>query len=335
MATRNTPRSGVVTAAAVVAILGSLLILLVALLGLAGVFLMQNMPENAAIQQPEIRAAGFIGVALIAGCGVWGLVSGIGLLSYRNWARISTLAWSGLSVVICGFALLFVSAMKIPMPPGSAEGAEGFARVFVVLLYVLPILVGIWWLILFTRKPIAALFTSSPISSGDSLDPSGFPAALPKPGMPLPISVLGWFFIVSGILVPLFYLLQPPAAVLFGHLFRGPAAAAFLYFNCAICLVGGIGLLKLRPWSFWLIICSQAFWLLSGTVSLLSPNYETLMRESMASSRFAHGQQPPFFSNLHLFGILILFMVMIPLVTLLYYRTHFLRAPADTTSTAI
>src|ERR1700730_18663103 len=148
-------RSGAVTAAAVVAILGSILLLLGAVFGLLGVVMMQNMPANPGAEQPpELRYAGFIGVAFIAAGGIWGLASGIGLLRYRNWARISTLVWSGLAVAFCGLAMFFVSSMKMPIPPNAAAGTEQAVRVLIVIIYGLPLLIGVWWLILFTRKPI-------------------------------------------------------------------------------------------------------------------------------------------------------------------------------------
>jgi hypothetical protein len=266
------PTSGAVTAAAVIAILGSVLLLLCALFGLAGVMMMQNMPENPAAQQPEFRYAGFVGVAFIAGGGVWGLVSGVGLLRYRNWARISTLIWSGLAVLFCGIALLFVSSIKLPVPPNTSEGAESFVRFFIAVIYGLPMVIGIWWLILFTRKPIAALFASSAVGSGVPLDASGFPATVAKPRPPLPVAIVAWFLIVSAIFSPMLLLFRRFPLMFFGHVYRGHATAVFFLVSAVISLVAGLGLLKLRPWGFWLTVSWQVFGLLNGTVSFLSPN---------------------------------------------------------------
>jgi hypothetical protein len=328
-------RSGAVTAAAVVAILGSILLLLCAVFGLLGVVMMQNMPGNPAAEQPpELRYAGFVGVAFIAAAAVWGLASGIGLLRYRNWARISTLVWSGITVPVGTLALLFSLTMKFPVPPGAPQGADAAVRGFLVIFYALPIAIGIWWLILFTRKRTVAMFTSSSTSVGAGvlLDASGFPATPLRRHVPLPISVVGWFLIVSGVLAPLFYFLQPPAFILFGHILRGSGAAFVMFVSWISCLAGGIGLLKLKPWSFWLVLFSQGFWMLSGTISLLNPDYDTLMKQLMASNRFARNPESPVFSNFHAFGVLILLCLTIPLVTILYYRARFLPSSADRVS---
>ena len=324
----SSPRSGAVTAAAVIAIIGSILLLLCAVFGLLGVVMMQNMPGNPGVQQlPELRYAGFAGVAFIAAGGVWGLISGIGLLRYRNWARISTLVWSGLAVAFCGLAMLFVSSMKIPVPPNAVEGTEQIARVLIVIIYGLPLVIGIWWLILFTRKPIVALFDTSAVAAGTSLDPSGFPAALAKPRPPLPIAIVAWFLIISSAFSTGFLFFQHFPLVLFGRIYHGSTGVIFLLVGAAICLAGGLGLLKLKPWGFWLIVGWQAFGLLSGTVTLLSPNYDSLMQEILASSPFAHSQAYPMpAQNYRAFTILGLVFVAIVLIILLSYRSRFLGA---------
>ena len=331
MPTPTSARSGAVTAAAVIAILGSILLLLCAVFGLLGVVMMQNMPGNTAAQPPEVRYAGFVGVAFIAAVGGWGLVSGIGLLRYRNWARISTLVWSGLAVFVCGIALLFVSSMKFPIPPNAGEGTESFVRFFVVATYGSPLLIGVWWLILFTRKPIVALFTSPVPGPGALLDPSGFPAALARPRPPLPVAIVAWFLIVSGPFSIGVLFFQRFPLLLFGRIYHDPAGAIFLVASAAFCFAGGIGLLKLKPWAFWIIVSWQIFGLLNGTLSLLSPNYDALMKEILATSRFPHAQDYAMpVQNYRAFAFLGLAFVAAVLVILLSYRSRFLTAsPAD------
>jgi hypothetical protein len=48
-------------------------------------------------------------------CAVFGIVSGVGLLRLKHWARISALVWSGITVFFAAFALLL--SLIIPMPP--------------------------------------------------------------------------------------------------------------------------------------------------------------------------------------------------------------------------
>ena len=99
---------------------------------------------------------------------------------------------------------------------------------FIIIFYAIPVGIAIWWLILFTRKPIVAMFSggqAAAIVAGDLVDDSGFPARPPSQRVPLPISILGWFFIVSACTV-VFVFLQPPATVLFGHLLKGTAVSS-------------------------------------------------------------------------------------------------------------
>src|SRR5262249_20094341 len=151
----------------------------------------------------------------------------------------------------------------------------------------------------------------------------GFPATPPPRRVPLPVSVVAWFCIISAAIAVLFLLWQPPTAVLFGHLVKGPEIKLLFLANCLAYAVGGIGLLKLKSWSFWLMVVIQTFWLLSGRISLLNPNYEQLMRHVQASSRFGPSQAAPPW-NYRTFGVFTLAFVLIPVIVLLAYRIRFL-----------
>jgi hypothetical protein len=328
MSTPTFARSGAVTASAVIAILGSVLVLLFAGLGMIGVALMQNMPARPGLTPTETRYAGIVGVGFILALGVWGLATGIALLGYRNWARISTLVWSGLTVTFGTLLLIFTSSMKLPAAPNAPPGAESVARGFIVFFYGIPIAIGIWWLILFTRRSIAALFLSSPVAAGAVLDASGFPATAPKRGVPLPVAVVAWFLIVAGAFAAVFLALRHNPILLFGQILRGPGATGFQLVGCAICIFGGLGLLKLRLWSFWLLVCYQVFGLINGTVSALSPNHLLLVKEIRASSQAAGKSNPlpdQFFQSI---SIVVLVFIAVPLAILIYYRSHFLAAPS-------
>jgi len=85
-------------------------------------------------------------------------------------------------------------------------------------------------------------------------------------------------------------------------------------------------LLRLQPWAWWLTFCMQVLWLTSGTVSLLSPNYESLMRQVMASSRFANPQASSLpLENARALGAIGLLIPIGFVVVLLFHRSLFLR----------
>lgn len=320
-------KSGAVTAAAVIALLGSLLTLLFTLLAAIGMSTMQTLPQDPSLSPADARRAAFVGLTFIAMIGLWGLASSIGLFRYRNWARVSTLIWSALAVVFGGLALLFVSAFRIPVAPDIPEGTEAAVRIIVAIFYLIPVALGIWWLVLFTRKPIVALFQGGPtasIATGTLLDPSGFPAVPPKLQRPVPVLVVAWFLIVSAFFSALFLLIQQPPMVFFGRLYGGSAGTVFFVVATVITLCGGLGLLRMRPWAFWLAVGWQAFSLLNGTVTLLNPNYHALMKQVLAASRFANPEANPFPpESFRFFGSIGLLFVAAVLVILLGYRSYF------------
>jgi hypothetical protein len=85
----------------------------------------------------------------------WGLATGIGLLRAWRWARISTLIFSGL---LAAFGILGVVAF-LRMPGGSISGGQLMIfRTASTLLFLIPIAVGLRWLVFFTRKDVKAYF---------------------------------------------------------------------------------------------------------------------------------------------------------------------------------
>ena len=334
MSAESRPGSGAVTAAAIVAILGSILVLLGAALALVGVFAAQNF-GGARVSPAEVRQGALAGVGFILAFGVWGLVSGFGLLGYRNWARISTLIWSGITVPFC--LLVAVVILVIKLPTGAQDpDAANFARIVASLLYLSPAGIAVWWLILFTRKSIASLFLipagqldGTEAISADAINANaiGAPAIEKKPKCPVPIAVVAWILVVSCALSTLFLLRHPPASPLFGHVLRGEAASFFFLSSLVITMAAGIGLLKLKPWAFWLMFGWQLFALFNGTITLLSPNYDSLMREVIQAS--GYGNAPPlpmqYYRLISTFTLVLLSAVP---VILLVYRSRFFAAAA-------
>jgi hypothetical protein len=118
---------------------------------IVGPHLAQQSPMPTFVQTTAIA-----GMAFLLAQAALGIFTGVGLLRLRNWARISALVWAGITVP---FALLIVFIMllvPLPVPPRPEAPAHLmlFLRFFLVLFYGIPLGVGIWWLILFTRKGV-------------------------------------------------------------------------------------------------------------------------------------------------------------------------------------
>jgi len=317
-------RSTSVTAAAVVAILGGLFLLLcfsVALLGL----LLVKLPSTAPELPPSVRTLAIGAQGFLICLSLFGMATGIGLIYLHNWARISVLIWGGFSVFfgLIGIPIAFFTQFP-PNPSSPALPAESMQVVRWVLLgiYGIPLLIGIWWLILFNRKSVKAQFARQ----GESADQG--PRKL---ACPLPIAVLAWFYVASVLnllFLPLLSFHLP--LFVFGRVLPGSTGGAVLLLSSLAFAIAGIGLLKLKPWSYSLTIGLQLFWLASALVSALTPNYGALMdsymKEVQASFHLPDTHSSPFNFAQHygwmMAGGLVFAGAVLGL--LVYYRPRFL-----------
>ncbi|MHB8500379.1 MAG: hypothetical protein ACYDCG_10710 [Candidatus Acidiferrales bacterium] len=319
--------SASVIAAGVIAILGSLFVLLGSGLSLVA-FLLVKLPATLPQQPSFVRIAGVGLMALGMACGIFGIAAGIGLFLLRNWGRISAMVWAG----ICFFfgligipVALFMSVPTASNSPGMPGNFTLIFRLILLAIYGAPLVVGIWWLVLFNRKSVKEQFarTAAPVDL----------SLRQKPRPPVAITILAWFFITSAAnIVILPFLPFRPPAMLFGHLFYGPAGTVILAVSCIFVAVVGIGLLKLKPWSFPLAIGLQLFWLASGIISLLNPNFDfrmnSMIGEMIGAMRLPDGVFAPldFLHHMRLFMYIGLLIPVAIVAMLFYCRERFLEA---------
>jgi len=123
---------------------------------------------------------------------IFGIATGIGLILLRNWARISALIWGGLCVFFgaIGIPIVFFIPLVPPesVPNLSADSMQA-VRWILLFFYGLPLIAGIWWLILFNRKTVKAQFAATTTSAASG--------QTQKSRCPLPVAVLAWFYITS------------------------------------------------------------------------------------------------------------------------------------------
>ena len=199
-------RSGGVTAAAVVALLGSAGLGLVAVSELSGALFIsrfhpggQALPEEGVIPAVASMVMGSLFNLAFAG---WGLATGVALIRLKPWSRISTLVYAGLTGVCASFAGLIILFVPIPGPASAGQNFSGIFRVALELFLAIPFSIAIWWLILFTRKSVVAQFsgTPGPEVAAQVADTAAVPVAgTPPPQRPMIITILAWFFLVSAI----------------------------------------------------------------------------------------------------------------------------------------
>jgi len=320
-------RSASVTAAAVVAILCSLFLLLcfsVAFLGM----LLVKLPSTASELPPSVRTVGIAAQGFMICLSLFGIATGIGLIYLRNWARISVLIWGGFSVFFGLIGIPIAFLMQFPPNPNSpALPRESMQAVrwILLLIYGIPLLIGVWWLILFNRKTVKAQFASR-VESSELRLPR-------KPACPLPIAVLAWFYVASVLnllFLPLLSFHLP--LFVFGRVLSGSTGGAVLMVSSLAFAIAGIGLLKLKPWSYSLTIGLQLFWLASGVVSLLTPNYgavvDSYMKEVQASFHLPETYSSPLNFAQHYGWMMAAGLLFVGAIIglLVYYRPRFLEA---------
>lgn len=311
--------SGSVIAAGVVAICGSCLAILGCGLALIGIALIPATPTASQLPASikSMAEAMFLFFLAIA---VFGVFTGVGVVRLKNWARISALVWAGITTCFSALLILSTLLMPFPNPPGEHAVSLVMLKAFLVLFYSFALGIGIWWLILFNRPNIRAQFSGAVLADQ---------AELPeRPRCPLPVAAVAGFLAFSFLCVLVMPLLHVPLpVVLFGYRLHGPLGSGIFLLTAILTLAGAVGLWRLKQWSYPLIVGLQSFWLLSGTITFLSPSYERNMQEVLnemqmpqanvefASQIYLHRHSWPF--------IVGLFPSVLILVILVYYRVPF------------
>ncbi len=248
-----------VTAAAVVALLGSLVTFLVAVMIFTTAFI--ELPPPRPPNYPALA----IGMGLfIAAMAIVGVATSIALLKMRRWARTSVLVFSVVLVIACAFGLL--AALVMPMPP-VPNGDPKLVRVIQVVttgVFAIPLLVGAWWLVQFNLRSVKDAFAAAAGASDVDF------------GLPLSISITAWVSIVGGVACLIPIVTRMPA-FLFGVTIEGWVAGVVYAFFGAISIYMGRGLLDLQERARLLCIGWYLFFALHMAVVTAVPSFRAKM----------------------------------------------------------
>ena len=350
-----------VTVAGVVAILFGAFGVLSAILVEISMFAISRMAStNKGVPFPEaVRAMTCIVWLFILAIAIFGIFVGANILRRRNWARISILIWGGImtffSAITIAVTVLVLSNLLSTMPnAATAAPVMAVIKWVAALFYAIPFGVGIWWLILFTRKAVVEEFNPlyARLHPGKTLDPSGFPQEPPPhpsyvpggPVCPLPLLIIAGFDIFSGasmltlLVIPYSFISSIPL-FLFGHVFHGGLALVFLVLVGVVYAVCGVGIIKLKPWALDPLIWCQALFFLSGVMTFLNPQFMPAMREAIAKMIPTNPEIPvnlfPFsdtyFKSMLAFGFVFAAAM---LAVLIVYRKRYLEAARAKNSAA-
>jgi len=257
-----------VTASAIVAILGSILALVFAVLMVATPFIATAQPQPPNTAQFAIAAAAMF--AAFAGIGIW---TSVGLFRLRSWARTSILIFAGF-LAAC-FSLGLLVGMAVPLPPDVTAGTE-FIRRTMAVMFGIPVAIGVWWLIQFNTQSTKAAFASATTE--------------PASSRPMSITVIAWSSII-GAAGCLFPILARLPVFLFGAIFNGWIAVVIYAFFGALSLYIGKGLLDLRERARVLAIGWWAFGFVHLIVVTLVPSLRQRMLELQRT--IEHNQPNP------------------------------------------
>jgi hypothetical protein len=165
----------VIRFSAVVAILGSAVMLLLAVLMIATGVLGPQASDQAL--SPKVLTAIMIAMAAIfTALAAWGISTAIGLFRRRPWSRISILIFAGLLTLFAASGLLMTPFMQFPADPNVGARLTSIIRWSMVVFYTALTAIGVWWLILFNLRSSRRYFSG--------------PADAPASGKPLSVSLI-------------------------------------------------------------------------------------------------------------------------------------------------
>ncbi|HEV2287421.1 MAG TPA: hypothetical protein VGR81_00550 [Candidatus Acidoferrales bacterium] len=177
---------------------------------------------------------------------IWGIATGTAILRLRRWAWLCALIISALLVLInvpdlIGAHKLIRATTGVPTISGGSFISQQY--IHLVGLTLIPFALGVWWLILFTRRSVRAQFAPA----------AGEGNALPLRSGAVDASAIVLFFgsafmLFLAVMMPLTALAPPQPD--FGFPFRGMLVmVAFFYlFIAAWGIITGVGVVKRRPW---------------------------------------------------------------------------------------
>jgi len=246
-----------------------------------------------------------IGVGVFeAAFAIWGILSGIGLLRLREWARISLLVFSGFVLSCTVPALVMVPLMPVPQSSNLPANFSILMKLILEIVYAIPAAIGGWWLYFFNKRSVKDQFR------GEAANATGA-EAVGAPARPLSITIIGWIMLITGgICLPFSFLRFP--VFFFGFVLIGWQTLFYFPVWCVVQIAAGAGLLKLKRWAWALAICLLSFAAANALVSLLMPGSRGRFEQAMSliQSRMGLPQVPlpvtatlPFWIGL-LFGLL-------------------------------
>jgi len=297
-------RSAGVTVIAVLSLLGSLFALLMGLLVASVPFLASKLGEkNSPFDPGTFKVIMILAAFVYLGPAVWGICSSIGLFRLKEWARISTIVFAVLLILMSGFGGLMMVLVPLPTTPNSSADAsiQAWVRLFMGMVSLALVSLGVWWTVFLTRRKAKEQFVPPQVAGTDGtvLSNGGVPslanAVLPlssAPRRPLSLTILAWFLLVGCLFAPFSIFLHAPV-MLFNRILTGWQGTAYLVIFAALNLYVGIGLLRFKPSARSVGVVYYGFFFVNMAVFYLAPGGRSRMLELLQRSQSMNRWMPP------------------------------------------
>jgi hypothetical protein len=257
-----------VTLAAIAAILGAVLFILMGLGMLITVF----VPTLQTGAPAFLRAVSLVMCFVMLGFAGWGFTTAMGLFRLRVWSRWSILVFSALLAFMGGSSALMISIIPMPPTPQVSQQIMTGIKIGIAVFYGVLALVGAFWLYYFNTARVRTQFGTEAAADGPG-------------GRPLSVSVIAGFMLLGGVIC-IGGALSPFPGMMFGLIFTGWSARA-LYLGFAAIEIGlGVGLLRLNPLSRVLAIAMFAFGILNSALFAVLPGHAERLRAVLDSMPF-------------------------------------------------
>jgi hypothetical protein len=197
--------------------------------------------------------------------------------------------------------MLIFTFVSIPQPAAAPARLGLFVRIAIEIFYGCFVALGAFWIYFFNRRSVKAQFSGTLASLPEMA--SGHQDALTltnaRPKKPVLIIVLGVILLLGGgCFMPFAVTLHTPV-LLFGVLMHKTAGDIVLLVWAALNVVAGIGLLRLRPWSWSLALFTQILNIVNIACFILVPHAADALNSAMAQQYAAMGiaNLPPAYSS--------------------------------------
>ena len=234
----------VVLTAILLGLVAAFLLLGMAFMVLTGFLALHGMAGSQAPSpvSPSLIPILFFGMSFVCDAlAVWLILTLIGLIRLRSWARYSVLV---LAALMAGFgtisAAMFV-AMPFLMPNQAGTNPQTVHAVFFVIaaVYAVFAVLGVVLLVYYNYPTTRAVFLAS------SPTPLGPPNTITGRPRPTAITVISWMYLICAPF-SLLYLFLPMPTFLFGFIFSGIKAHVLYVCIALISVAIGYGLLRLH-----------------------------------------------------------------------------------------